>query len=290
MLSLKPQYVSYEKKSVDTCFGKTTTLVSLKPIKDVQKTKKYFENTLSEYEFYVKDKNNIFAKRKDLDIHFKISLGIFLEIFSRGYVENKKFFIYFFKGKAFLGQNLHEDSQKYSDWYISGKKNFDALVNGGYYVHKDGYVINYLYGVNPSIPYISPTEKYDENKYKDIFKNSKPSNYSEEDLVCFTGRINPDYEQEILNYNKRNRYISHIELLDKPQAILCYHHQYYIDDDGNIYRFTRSDSCCIYHKLVLDSGKVLYLPEFTRDFDDVLSKVKNKKTYYGIKETYSYIW
>ena len=126
-----------------------------------------------------------------------------MEIFSRGYVENKKFFIYFLKGKAFLGQNLDENSQKYSDWYISGKKNFDALVNGGYYVRKDGYVINYLYGVNPSIPYIPSTEKYDENKYKDIFRNFKHSNYSEEDLVCFTGETNPDYEQEILNYNTR---------------------------------------------------------------------------------------
>lgn len=276
-LKLSPKYVSFTKgKVVLNEFQVLTKQISLKPTNNITKTKNYFLNDFSEYEFFVKDKKNIFVKRKGMNFHFKITLDNFLEIFSKGSLCENRFKIYFIFGKVFLASDIDENSKNYSDWYDSDKKNFTSLISGYKYIDKRGYKVTYLEGLKPRVPYIASYDKYDKDKIKALLESGSVSSHTEEELVYYTGELDKDHENAIARLNRDIYYISEITLSDKynfrnSNSIL--YSQYCEDSEGNFYE-VKSSYIGVYNKIVLNSGKTVYVYQVSYD-QSVRDKIKD---------------
>mgnify|MGYP003598148328 CR=1 FL=1 len=106
------------------------------------------------------------------------------------------------------------------------------------YIDKRGYKVTYLEGLKPKVPYLSSGDKYEKDKIKALLESGSVSNYTEEDLVYYTGELDRDYEQSIAWFNKDVYYVSEITLSNEYNfrnhysAMYC---QYCEDGEGNFY-------------------------------------------------------
>ena len=280
---LRPPYIGFTpKKNAESIFSKPTKQISLKPKNDVRKIKNYFENVPQEYDFYVKDKNNIYVGLKNIDFHFKISLSNFLQIFQRGDLAHKKFQIHFFYGKLFLGQDLDENSLNYSAWYQSGKKNFTELVNGGVYITTLGEEITYLEGLKPKDPYISFGDKYEPEKIKASLELGTTSSHKKEELVFYTGKIDSEYKTKISLKNDEIYYYTDVDVSDtytQNHLPRYYIREYkYKDKEGNVYEIAQH-TCKIFHPITLSSGKTIYAVQHSYMTDEIKAKIASLTPY-----------
>ena len=144
------------------------------------------------------------------------------------------------------------------------------------YIDKRGYKVTYLEGLKPKVPYLSSGDKYEKDKIKALLESGSVSNYTEEDLVYYTGELDRDYEQSIAWFNKDVYYVSEITLSNEYNfrnhysAMYC---QYCKDDEGNFYE-VNSTYIGVYNKIVLNSGKTVYVHQVSYD-PNLRDKIKN---------------